>query len=615
MKTRLVVLGGAVALGAAALLVRAGAPRPIASSVPPSSSEALHVPVAAVDALCTFAPGAQLAYRFQLESEVKVDDLPARPIEVSVQATLGFEVVRADSHSAVLVARLRDVTHDLPNVETRELEEPFLVEVSRDCELTRFARHRSTPLAAARRLQSFVWLARFKRTADASYSGQDGTGEYHASLTVDGSRVRRAVQRYDRIWNSTRRDVQAESVLGVTLGATWMASATHKEQLALDGTSTASTLTLGSVTPSFERQLVTEADYVWENLLPRDFGTKQLSRRETAPELLQVVARQTLPEALRGFEERVATQGVEQSWPLLAAFFEVHPEQIAPAVKSLQAGEFSPKAEGLFFTALGATPGDVAREALLSIKRNAASTPMNRARAMFSLVGRADVGEPLSRELAEDAKGALSAKNETERFHGREAALAMSTLSGLQGQPVLKEVTNQTLRELIASADPEGPVASSALKAIGNSGDASLLPVAEPFSRSTNATTRLAATNVVRRMEPAASEAFALEWLGRETDEFIKASLYDVLRTQHLDAQTPPSAAMVSRLMEDLPKTKSGIARKGMIRFLCRSVDLQQPAVREFLVAQAKREHAAGAEGLNEFVDVLTPAEVAEVLR
>ena len=52
-----------------------------------------------------------------------------------------------------------------------------------------------------------------------------------------------------------------------------------------------------------------------------------------------------------------------------------------------------------------------------------------------------------------------------------------------------------------------------------------------------------------------------------------------------------------------------------MIRFLGKSALVKDPAVRTQLVVAAKREHAKGTEALNEFVDILTPAEVKEVLR
>lgn len=616
MKTRslVVVLGVLVAVGSAGWLLTRSSPA-VSASTQHDRGTALAAPAPAPAAeACTFVPGERFAYRYELNSTISVPTLATRALDASMKATLGFEALRSTEKGTILSARFADVAHDLPNTPDAELVEPFLVELDTSCQLVGFARHRSTPLEAARRLQTFLWAMQFTRGEATTLAGQDGTGEYTAALTHEPTRVIRRITSYSRVWGSIHRDVPVASVLGVTFGASkYLASATLKEELSIDGTTTSSVITLAASNDAPSLPAVVEAEFVWENLLPRAVFTKRVAQRRTDPALLEAAAGLSLPQALEQFEARVATKGIEETWPALSAYFEVHPDQVVPALKKVEAGEVSPKAEALFFTALGGAGVDVAREALLSVMRNPSSAPMNRTRSMFALVGRQDVGVELGKELAANATHASSTSNG--KFLATESALALSTLSGLQAEPALRKVANEAIVELLARPGEDGPGVRTALSAVGNTGDASLLPYVESMTRAESATVRMAATNAFRRMEPAASEPMALEWLRREQDPFVKENLYDVLRAQHLDAQTPPSPELVKQLLVDLPQTRSAVARKGMIRFLVRATGLQQPEMRTALVRLAKREHEEGTEALNEFTDVLTPAEVSEVLR
>lgn len=159
------------------------------------------------------------------------------------------------------------------------------------------------------------------------------------------------------------------------------------------------------------------------------------------------------------------------------------------------------------------------------------------------------------------------------------------------------------------------PAARTALAAVGNTGDPTLLAAATPATQQPDFQTRMAAAAVFRRMPIADSEPMALEWLARETHPFVKRRLYEVLRLQYFDAQVPASEALTRQAMKDLPETKNPIARKTMIRFIAGGVLKNDPAFREFLKAQARYEHLHDTGVLNEFTEVLTPAEVWEVLK
>ncbi len=572
---------------------------------------------------CVLIPGQQVAFKVRSSSTTSTT-VPGVPVDspalaASLVGVLRVRGVRASVDGSVLVGQLTDLEVSATGVSAQDLSTPFFIELTRDCRPLRFGRPREVPRDAARNQQALVWAASFTMTP-GPLALEDGLGQFTATFSRihDGARVERHVQAYESLWQSSAFDVPANGLMSVELGdGPWFESVQSRTTLTLAEGPVSTHLELTRVEP---RPLLTTAlkedDVLWEDLLPttaarrhaeRPFNQYDLARRAR-------VSAQTADEALDAFYQRaVGPAGIQETWPDLSAWFEVHPEGIRLAVDRLHARRIPASAVAPLYTAIGKARVTEARDALLAIRRDLSEPPMDRVRATFNLLDRPDVGVAFAQELAQAAKSDTGPLEHKQNFMRGESLLALGMMAGLRGEPELERVATETFAQIVTGTSVDSQVAHSALKALGNLGNPATLPLIGPASESQDFHTRIAAAHAFRRMDPKASEAAALAWLQREAHPFVRRQLYITIRRQYFDAQVPPSAAMTRQAMADLARTRAPIDRKTLIRFLSKSALIQDPEFRRFLVAQARRERDTGI--LNAFTDVLTPAEVAEVLR
>jgi hypothetical protein len=137
-------------------------------------------------------------------------------------------------------------------------------------------------------------------------------------------------------------------------------------------------VTPADVIPSSE---ATEA-FEWQ---PRPVTKFDLARRAR-------VARLSARQALDAFYAASNTPGLQDKWPDVSAYFEVHPEAMTTAYGELKADRMAVNAIVPFYIALGKARVPEAKALLLSIVRDLSAPPMDRTRAMFALVDRDDVG-------------------------------------------------------------------------------------------------------------------------------------------------------------------------------------------------------------------------------
>ena len=161
---------------------------------------------------------------------------------------------------------------------------------------------------------------------------------------------------------------------------------------------------------------------------------------------------------------------------------------------------------------------------------------MDRVRATFNLLDRPDVGVALAKELADEATRNLSKLEHKENFLRGESLLALGMMSGLRGEPQLEAVTREAMTKVLTTAHVDSQVSRSALKAVGNTGDLSLLPLIMPAAGAADFHTRIAAAHAFRHMPPRESEGAALAWLRSESHPFVKRQLYITIRRQYFDA-------------------------------------------------------------------------------
>lgn len=357
-------------------------------------------------------------------------------------------------------------------------------------------------------------------------------------------------------------------------------------------------LTASDVVPTSR---ATEA-FEWQ---PRPVTKFDLARRARVEKL-------TVRQALDAFYAQSNTVGLQDKWPDISAYFEVHPTSMKVAYDELHAKKMEINAIVPFYMALGKARVTEARELLLSIVRDTNDTPMDRTRAIFALVDREDTGVELAEELS--VMSTVEATTHNAQFLKGEAVLGLSMMAGVKRrQPELREVSAKTIRSLLATGDVNDQ--RIAMKAIGNMADSTLLPLAVQIIKAADPYVRMEAAYAFRRLNPRFSEELVLGWLATEKHPFVKAKIYQIAQLQHFDLHTGASEAMSRQAIKDMPGFTSGVDRRTVVRLLGQSKVKNESWVREALVAQARFENKKNTGYLNEFAEILTPAEMWEVIR
>lgn len=357
-------------------------------------------------------------------------------------------------------------------------------------------------------------------------------------------------------------------------------------------------LTASDVIPTSR---ATEA-FEWQ---PRPVTRFDVARR-------QRVGKLTVRQALDAFYARSNEPGLQDKWPDISAYFEVHPTAMKVAYDELHAKKMSVNAIVPFYIALGKARVPAAHELLISIVRDASDTPMDRTRAIFALVDRGDTGVELADELSTMATVEATAHNA--KFLKGEAMLGLSMMAGIKRkQPALREISARTVRALLATGDVDDK--RIAMKSIGNMADSTLLPLAESVSKDTDPFVRMEAAYAFRRLNPTRSEQLVLGWLATEKHPLVKAKIYQIAQLQHFDLHTGASEALTRQAIKDMPGFSSGVDRRTVVRLLGQSTVKDAPWVREALVTQARFEHLKNTGYLDEFSEILQPAEMWKVIR
>ena len=399
-----------------------------------------------------------------------------------------------EDHGAIVLAKFRDIQSDSLD-QLDALGHPFLVLIERDCGISKFARLDVAPLAAARSQQALVHELHFKWHDDASpveSAGHNGIGSYLARFGVGedsgGAFVQRRIVRYDEMWDADSAqsprfgEFPEQSLLTVRVGpGPWFASMMGNEQLVGEGSQSTSRVSASTVdTPegAFNGIPHDQARYVWEDLLPRQLLVRarrpvtDMDRRRYA-----AVAHLSLEESVDAYVERVAARvGFQDTWPALTDYLEARPEAATPLIHKLQDGQIPGEATAGIYVALGRARTAEARTVLLAVARDQGAPSFERARAMFALVDRDDVDAEVAEFLHSQTQSMSAAM-------GREAALALGALDGLQANPEIHHVAVDAADRILAQGRDDARALRPAFGLIGNMGDSSMLPRLEPYTR------------------------------------------------------------------------------------------------------------------------------------
>lgn len=354
-----------------------------------------------------------------------------------------------------------------------------------------------------------------------------------------------------------------------------------------------------------------------EDVMPTSRATEAFEWQPRPVTLFDVkrrakVEKLTVRQALDGFYAQSNVAGLQDKWPDISAYFEVHPSSMQVAYRELHTNQMAINAIVPFYIALGKARVPAARELLLSIVRDTSDTPMDRTRAIFALVDREDTGAELAEELSRMASVTAAAHNE--KFLKGEAMLGLSMMAGIKRkQTELQEISARTVRALLSTADRDDR--RIAMKAIGNMADSALLPLALPVTKDADPYVRMEAAYAFRRLNPIHSEPLVLGWLANEQHPFVKAKIYQIAQLQHFDLHTGASEALTRQAIKDMPGFSSGVDRRTVVRLVGQSTVRNEAWVRAALVAQATYENKKNTGYLNEFSEILTPEEMWKVVR
>jgi hypothetical protein len=623
------MLGGAAATAVVALVVtRADSPAAPVSSTPvalPAPAPA-STPADGEREGCHFTVGERADVALTVQASVELGAAAVGPLArtpmlaESVATTARLEVLEASATHAVLLGALSDVrvTGATP---ASAYQGPFLLEVDRACEVSRFARHESTAVVDARQQQAALWELSWRWTnGPETLTRHNGRGAWDAHVTTaregGGVLAQRRVDAYRQLWLGG----EAQAVVGfssVQAGARgWFDSLSTDETLTTSAgitrTRVRATATVAAGSLALDRDL---AHYVWGDWLP-----KVIARREALPvtagdrALRAQVAGKTAAEMVGATQDAFTKeQNLAKAWPPLRAFLEAAPGKTGEVVAELKGGRVTEDGLNPFFIALGNARTPEARDALLGLMRDTKAPPTVRARAMFGLVDRADVGVELAREFRSSSQALESNPTGSRRFVATESLLALTTMAGLHEDTEVRAVALDALSQhLTPGADVRSQ--GTALKGLANLGDATLLSRALPFTASPDEGVRRAATRVVRRMAPVDTEAFAVDFVTRERSLLVKKDLLVTLEAQHFDAHARAGERLARVLVRELEDEQHGvIARKALLRLVGGSPIAQEPGVRAVLKAQARRALARRDGLAGDALELLTPEEVREV--
>lgn len=632
MKTRMKILGAAVAVVATAAVVAATwsskspevpeVERARAASDGPALADANAGPAA-----CELPAGweATYDYRGQVDSVVAIGTGQNVDGRNRFSGTLAFRALEPDADgSFVLLGQLSNVNDELRSAHGPELETPFLVKVGRRCEVRGFARRQSTSKRIGQVQQVAMhdlWVFAPAGDGVEPVTFANGTGRARGEVQRRGDVVHRTIRGYDQGWHM-RGGVQVlASQTRAQLGGGWFESFESQESFA------GGAVKLAKLTLSVQRQasptLEVSADasrkptdYVWENLLgedPSGMSAAPGAVPATERRYMEAMRNGTLESAFETMHASVQRHAnVEEQWHEMAGFLNGHKEAIGEFAQGLRAADFPEDTKGVAYLALGKTVHPEAREALMELRTDRTLTNFDRVRANLALVTRKDVGLPLAQALKRDALNEQTRKSEP--LIAEHAMLHLGVLAATHREDRdVYDVARSTIDSALGAAGSEAAKLAPVFGSIGNLADKSLLTKISDFSRADDVEVRALLPRALRGYAYADTEPLVLEWLARETSPEVKQEIFNVVHHQLADAQRHASAGLVREAMRHLALQPTVFARQSIIHLLG-PTKAEFPEVRPVLMAQAATEFRSRSGLYSQVVSYLTPEETNVVL-
>jgi hypothetical protein len=558
---------------------------------------------------CSWRVGQSRAWKMRTTTELTLDAAGlglaghgASPVsQVRFEGTLSGRVLRTSvDGSAVWLARWTQLSEDARKG-GEGMESAFLLELDRRCGVRRFGRLATTDMSSARAQQASIADFGFRAPLanGEAFIAATGFGEFSASLALGsdekGPFVQRTITAFRQVWGGR---VKAEQVqLGtnrLTVRASegpWFDGFEGRHQVTVPG-AFSSDSTQQAEPGTLEAQVwdgvsITEADYVWVDLLPQApvAPAKDVARSEPELERQRFLAKQSFSEAmdlLAGTME--STTNIDAQWKDLTLFLEARPEQVPAIQQALRSQEFPSKVQDVVYLSLGKARGPEPRDALRAMAADTSLPPMDRIRSAVALAGRNDVGMREATELLAQAKVGLEASDPAAKMYGRNALLAAGMLAGMRRNELIAQAVRDEVEPLLSTSD--ALLREAAFATLGNLGEVKDLELLERWSREPDIDKREDAPLALRRMPLAQAGDFELAWLQRETSPDVKRELWHVLDKQLLDEQLPLPERFIPVAVKDLRAQHPVLTRQTLIKLLA-TVVKTSPSARGALLAQA----------------------------
>ncbi|WP_224372999.1 hypothetical protein [Hyalangium versicolor] len=539
---------------------------------------------------CRFLPEEQLEFRVRAVADTKAGSSSGDTHQV-LGARMKWRVLREDGKGSWLVAaalgsvELVDASITDPAYRS-SLEEPFLFHVGQDCGFHGFAFRPTTAPRAQARMQSLLqsFELRLPTPPTPSFwtaSHEDGLGQYTVLYRRTGvseqeePMLSKTRGPYTRITSPAAGAFKAAvegsvSELVLDRQGRWLQRMEGSEQLTLS----ASGNMLVSTRQQLELQRVEAEGPFPTNLDPAAFvSSNPVAEQKYEPPPPDPRLRDM---SLADVLEEITSLLMKQDRPahdiadVLAQYLRIHPEMASQLLTELRTGKHSDRVHALAFLALEMAGTVEAQKALVTAMQDRALGTMDRMRAAVALP---DVQTP-SRDSVDaliDTARRLRQTGGTEEEQVASTALrAVGALSRRveATQPELAQLARTEIRDELAVARGMNEV-TSALDAVGNTGDEGLSGELARFQQDDSSVVRSRAALAYRRMEPETATPALADWLAKEKDGTVRQSIIDaMLQVSQAAGGAPASEYIIATATTQLAQETNPRTRELLIQLL-----------------------------------------------
>jgi hypothetical protein len=566
-------------IAASILAIFAGGALVFATRQPSAKTNVKTGSAAADDAsrLCTFGT-APFGYDVELKDTLHVSFGSGADMTFPIHGRLVIAPLVANATGQVLAAKFERV--EGTGVDLEPLRAPFLIEVSPQCEVIAFARHKDAVPDRARQEQilaeEFSTVLASAQRGNAGLQaigrGKDAQGEftqnYAMSAQGDAVHINATNRQYERVWaGGLPTRVQSASETTFDFGP-WLLSASSERTFESRGgerTFNFKAMRVMVEAASAAQIPMNENDYVWGDLLPKI--PIVAAAGQPTPEDADEIRLLTTPEAKQKYVDLFGSQAhIGAAGTFLRNYAEAHPAFAYEILKDVKDGTLKGMPAATVFPALQLVRNKEARLALTSLHGDADTVPFDKARSAMALASRPDATSEFVTSLTNDAAN-VGAGNFAARFGSGEALLALGMVVNY-GAPAVRDQAKGVLLEHAASAigfDQIAPVVGG----VANTGDPDFLVHIRRWTRDPDDQVRYLAATSFRRMPVEKTEELQTAWIAAEADLRVKGAIYDAAWKQAFDQLRPAAKAIIALAIDAVKRNDDNFTlRQNLIRVL-----------------------------------------------